>query len=223
MADPDARKALNENTFREANEQLERNATVNVGVDSDSPVPFLCECPRIECTAVVLVTLAEYEDVRSDPRRGLCATGHEDPKIEDVVAQTDRFVVTEKFGRAGDVFAETDGRHDVSDERTRRIGHNEALYRAVNEEIEKVNQGQWAVAGTFSVVCECGMLECTQQIRIEPQVYERTRQNPSRFVVVPGHEIDDLEVVVERHEGFFVIEKVPADARRLAEETSPRD
>jgi hypothetical protein len=104
------RKALNENMFRSANERLERGATELVGVDGESPIPFLCECPRQECTDVVLVTISEYERVRSNPRRGLAAAGHEDPEIENVVDQTDRFIVTEKFGRAGDVFAETDER-----------------------------------------------------------------------------------------------------------------
>src|SRR4051794_25025454 len=40
------RKALNEGTFREANERLERVARDLVDADDASLVPFLCECPR---------------------------------------------------------------------------------------------------------------------------------------------------------------------------------
>jgi hypothetical protein len=104
------RKALNEDTFRNANETLEQGAKTIVGPDAEMPVPFLCECPRLECTEVVLVTIPEYEAVRSDPRRGFAVAGHEDPAIENVVERTDRFLVTEKFGRAGEVFMETDER-----------------------------------------------------------------------------------------------------------------
>jgi hypothetical protein len=111
----------------------------------------------------------------------------------------------------------------MSDERLRRVGHNEALYRQVNEQIQEINRGEWAVSGGFSIICECGMLECTQQVSVDPAVYERTRENSARFIVVPGHELPDLEVVVEPHDGYVVIEKTPPEARRIADETSPRD
>ncbi len=63
-----------------------------------------------ECREIVLMTLDEYEHVRARGERGLAAVGHNDPAIEQVVARNDRFVVTEKFGRAGEVHRETDPR-----------------------------------------------------------------------------------------------------------------
>ena len=110
MTTSDERKALNEGTFRGANETLERGARELVGAHDDSLVPFLCECPRHDCTQVVLVKLTEYEGVRARGERGVAALGHEDLSIERVVAQNDRFIVTEKFGRAGEVHAERDRR-----------------------------------------------------------------------------------------------------------------
>ena len=110
MTTPAERKALNEGTFREANEALERGARELIGADDDSLVPFICECPNPGCTQVVLVTLSEYEDVRSEGEFGLAVPGHEDPSIEHVVARNDRFVTTEKFGEAGDVHQGTDPR-----------------------------------------------------------------------------------------------------------------
>ena len=105
-----ARKALNEGRFRQANEQLERGARELVGADDASLVPFLCECPTADCVEVVLLTLAEYEDIRARGERGLAARGHDDREIERVVAENDRFVVTEKIGRAGEAHVETDPR-----------------------------------------------------------------------------------------------------------------
>jgi hypothetical protein len=110
---PAERKALNEGVFRKANEELERAAQeLELVVDGDTMIPFLCECPKQECKQVVLLTLSEYEGVRSSGRGGLAALGHEDPSIEHVVAQNERFVTTEKFGEAGDVHAEADPRDD---------------------------------------------------------------------------------------------------------------
>jgi hypothetical protein len=110
MRSPAERKALNEGTFREANERLSADARRIVGSDRDQPVPFLCECPRRDCTQIVLLTLAEYEHVRAQPRQGLVKPGHEDLSIERVIEENDRFKLTEKFGEAGDTHEENDPR-----------------------------------------------------------------------------------------------------------------
>jgi hypothetical protein len=110
MATSAERKAHNQGVFRSANEKLEQKARDIVGAEADGTVPFLCECPRQECTAVVLLTLAEYEVVRSVPERGLAKLGHEDPEVELVVDRNERFLMTEKFGRAGEVHAARDPR-----------------------------------------------------------------------------------------------------------------
>jgi hypothetical protein len=107
---PAERKALNEGVFRRANEKLERAALELDLVDDASMVPFLCECPRQDCREVVLLTLGEYENVRANGRGGLAALGHEDGSIERVMSRNSRFVMTEKFGAAGDLHAEEDPR-----------------------------------------------------------------------------------------------------------------
>jgi hypothetical protein len=107
------RKALNEGKFREANEQIEQKAVEIVGVDDGQFVPFLCECPQMECTQVALLTLKEYEQIRASGRQGLAVLGHEDPTVEKVLERNERFVLTEKFGRAGEVHQQRDDRsHD---------------------------------------------------------------------------------------------------------------
>ena len=103
MAKSAERKALNEGKFRDANEKIEQTATALIGVEDGDLIPFLCECPQMECTQVALLTLAEYEKVRSGDRQGLAVLGHEDPTVEAVLDQNERFVMTEKFGRAGEL------------------------------------------------------------------------------------------------------------------------
>ena len=104
----------------------------------------------------------------------------------------------------------------------RRVGHNEALYRQVNERVEDLNEAFGAVTGDFAIVCECGDLECMEQITVPHAVYERTRANPSRFILKPGHDAQDLEQIVETERDYVIVEKSFAAARRLAEQTDPR-
>jgi hypothetical protein len=106
------RKALNEGKFRDANEHIEKRAVELVGVEDGDLVPFLCECPRLECTQVALLTLKEYEHVRSGSKQGLAVLGHEDLTVEIVLERNERFVMTEKFGRAGEVHQQSDDRND---------------------------------------------------------------------------------------------------------------
>jgi hypothetical protein len=110
----------------------------------------------------------------------------------------------------------------MGDERARRVGHNEALFRQVNERIEDLSEAFATPSETFAVVCECGDLGCTDHIDVPPAVYERTRQNPTRFVVKAGHEVRDVERVVEADDDNCVVEKDAPEAERVAEETDPR-
>ena len=52
--------------------------------------------------------------------------------------------------------------------------------------------------------------------------FRTSDREPRRFIVLPKHEIADTEAVVEDHGAFYVVEKTPPQARRLAEETDPR-
>ena len=102
------------------------------------------------------------------------------------------------------------------DERARRIGENEAIYRAVNEKIGDLNETFGLLTDEMTVVCECGDLTCTDQIQLEIPDYERVRRDPTFFVVVPGHEIPDVETVVEKHETWTVVRKNPGGPAELA-------
>ena len=102
----------------------------------------------------------------------------------------------------------------------RRAAANEATIRDVNEAIER---GQWPgerdSPATFR--CECARLDCNQMIALTPIEYEEVRQHPRRFVLVPGHEIAEIEPVVERRASYLVVEK-RGDAGELADERDRR-
>ena len=110
----------------------------------------------------------------------------------------------------------------MSAERDRRVGHNEALFRHVNETVEQLNRTIDHISDDFSIVCECGKLECTDQIHVSRDVYESTRGNPLHFLVKPGHELPEFEHVVESGDGYVVVEKDPAAAQAVARATDLR-
>jgi hypothetical protein len=108
------------------------------------------------------------------------------------------------------------------EDRLRRVGENEALYRLVNERIQALSAGVITRTGEFGVICECAALDCKTQIMISPKVYEQARANSDHFIVVRGHEINELETLVEDHGSFIVIAKTPQEAKQIAEEMDPR-
>ena len=103
-------------------------------------------------------------------------------------------------------------------ERTERIGRNEDLFRKVNDQIEGVNEAFGTITGTMSIVCECGELDCVEQIDLTLDEYRELRSDPLRFAVKPGHEIPDVEQIVARREGYFVVRKTKGEAARLAQD-----
>lgn len=106
-------------------------------------------------------------------------------------------------------------------ERARRVGENEALFRSVNEQVADLNES-FLVEGTLRIVCECGEQSCLEQIELSPGEYEAIRGDAELFAIKPGHEAPDVETVVERHDGYWVVRKDRGEPERIAHETDPR-
>jgi 5-bromo-4-chloroindolyl phosphate hydrolysis protein len=101
------------------------------------------------------------------------------------------------------------------------MARNEALFREVNERIEDV-QKPLAAEERIDFLCECGNDDCTQPISLTLAEYERIRQDPQHFVVVPGHDVVDVERIVERTDRYAVVEKLPGAPAKIALERDPR-
>jgi hypothetical protein len=108
------------------------------------------------------------------------------------------------------------------DERRRRIGLNEALFREVNERVRGINAEFGERLAEAQFVCECGDDGCTARVVLPLTEYERIRSDPVLFIIFPGHEIAEVESVVEEHEAYHVIRKRAGEPRRIAEQTDPR-
>jgi hypothetical protein len=111
------RIARNDAIFRDANEQINATAKEH-DVDGDQAIPFICECADEHCTALVPLLLGEYEAVRTDSRQFLTVFGHDrfEGEIEAVTTNHNHLVVR-KAGRAGDIAASLDRRHDRNGDR----------------------------------------------------------------------------------------------------------
>jgi hypothetical protein len=109
----------------------------------------------------------------------------------------------------------------VSAESLARLGHNESVFRQVNERIEA---GRWRGEEDEPIAfrCECSALGCNLLIELTRGEYEQIRAFPRRFLLAPGHELPETEVVLERHPTYLVVEKHGV-AGRVAERTDPRE
>ena len=109
---------------------------------------------------------------------------------------------------------------DETDRRAGEIGRQQALYREVNERIEELAE-TFDLKDELTILCECGSGRCEERIALHGDEYERLRRVPTHFAVRPGHEIPDVERVVERHDGFVVVEKF-GDSAKAAIRLDPR-
>jgi hypothetical protein len=90
----------------------------------------------------------------------------------------------------------------------------------VNEGIER---GQWPGedADPVRFRCECARLGCNLLLEVTLSAYEQVRSHPRRFVMIDGHQVPELETVVQREPGYVVVQKLD-QAGEKAEKTNPR-
>jgi hypothetical protein len=98
-----------------------------------------------------------------------------------------------------------------------RMATTEAIFRTVNERIAETAQRFDSTEAEF--VCECDDRSCTHRLEASLVEYDEVREQPTHFLLAPGHENDSIERVVERKRGYWVVEKfertVAATVRRL--------
>lgn len=109
---------------------------------------------------------------------------------------------------------------DEQASREERAARNEAMFRAVNEEMCGLNKGFASITDEYAIVCEYAGLSCTETLLIRPLDYFAIRGNPRQFMVVVGHVYPDVERVVAESDGYVVVEKTGA-AAVVAEAVAP--
>jgi hypothetical protein len=108
------------------------------------------------------------------------------------------------------------------EERERRIGMNEALFRQVNERLQELAEGFAHTPEKLDLICECGNASCASRIEMDPEEYQKVRSDSTTVAIVEGHAIPDVEEIVERRAGYDVVRKTGSEAARAAKKTDPR-
>ena len=102
--------------------------------------------------------------------------------------------------------------------REARVAKNEVMFREVNERIRELAPA----GGATDFLCECGDAGCVEPVGLTLSDYERVRRDSTRFFVRPGHELPDVEAVVERNDEYLVVVKREGTPADIADANDPR-
>ncbi|MGZ8782781.1 MAG: hypothetical protein ACXWZB_04715 [Gaiellaceae bacterium] len=108
------------------------------------------------------------------------------------------------------------------DARQERLARNEALFRDVNERVLAVAAVHGEDDHVYEFFCECSNADCTFQLKATLAEYEAVRAHSTRFVIAPKHQMPEIEIVVEKSENWWVVEK-QGEPGELVEELDPRE
>jgi hypothetical protein len=112
----------------------------------------------------------------------------------------------------------------MTESREERLARNEASFRSLNEALGAqvhARLGRTESGDPPGFVCECGNEACEEIIQVEMARYEEVRRDPCLFIVCPQHENPEVEDVVQREDGYYVVRK-HEDVADIVRETDPR-
>ena len=95
----------------------------------------------------------------------------------------------------------------TSSEREACAAQNELVFRAVNEQIVKMTDRFRAQLSDIDIVCECADTSCVGTIRIDADEFAEVERVDGSFLVLPGHEDEEVEEVLRRGGKYFVVLK----------------
>ena len=98
-----------------------------------------------------------------------------------------------------------------------RAAKNQSLFREVNERIEDLTKS----APVSLFVCECMNDTCDAGVEMSVADYEQVRAGGNRFFVLPGHEVEEVEAVIETNGRYLVVAKLGTGGE-VAEQLDPR-
>jgi hypothetical protein len=106
--------------------------------------------------------------------------------------------------------------------RETRLAKNEAVFREVNERVVEITQELGPDPRSSEVVdgliCECSDPGCLERVGpLTISEYETVRHDPRRFIIAANHQAADVETVIEKNAGYWIVEKnegIPAEVAR---------
>jgi hypothetical protein len=101
-----------------------------------------------------------------------------------------------------------------------KIARTESVFREVNEGIAETAERLNATETEF--ICECADPSCTDRIDATLDEYQEAREQGTTFLLVPGHEDERVEAVVEASHDHSLVEKRHPATARVALALNPR-
>ena len=96
------------------------------------------------------------------------------------------------------------------DERERRLAQNEALFREVNERVETLAD-RFGPNVPYEFLCECANPLCNATFEMSGHDLQTLHTTPGCYVVLAGHDVPDLEDVVQSQNGYAIVRKRAAE------------
>lgn len=88
------------------------------------------------------------------------------------------------------------------------LAANEHRFREVNERLVADLQPVVGDEEPIAFVCECSATTCRETIELILPEYRALRGVEHHFAVVDGHEIPEIEMIVERRDRYSVVQKL---------------
>lgn len=111
------------------------------------------------------------------------------------------------------------------------MAENEVYFRQQNESVQEGFKSLIKLANEIGqedliqetdtplhFYCECSDENCRERIVIKPSEYTKIHANRNQFVIVPNHEVTNIEKVVAETPEYFVVQKfldLPEDVDSL--------
>ena len=104
-----------------------------------------------------------------------------------------------------------------------KLAENEVVFRQANERVQEdlhdlqkqaEQEGYEDLYGDrggketpLHFYCECSNEKCHERIVMAPSEYKKHHTSKTMFVVLPGHEVPEVERVINKFQNFFVVDK----------------
>jgi hypothetical protein len=105
--------------------------------------------------------------------------------------------------------------------RDERWAENQSFFRAVNEMIEATASSAGVDEHVYEFMCECSQASCNLLLPLTVWEYEQVRADPTQFLIAPGHERPEIEIVIARHVAYQVVRKLD-EVGEYAAQRDPR-
>jgi hypothetical protein len=86
------------------------------------------------------------------------------------------------------------------------------LFRSVNDRIRELGENLLDSVEEIDFTCECEDAKCIGPIRMRVAQFAAIEGVKNRFIVLPGHEVLEVEDVVAERESFVIVSKRGAGA-----------